>query len=42
MDEQPISAQKAPYSVRIDAGETVYWCRCGHSKSSPFVTVLTK
>ena len=36
MDEQPIIAQKAPYSVRIDAGETVYWCRCGRSKKQPF------
>ena len=29
-------AAKAPISVELKAGETVYWCACGHSKNQPF------
>lgn len=29
-------AQKAPYSVDVEAGKTYYWCACGQSKKQPF------
>jgi CDGSH iron-sulfur domain-containing protein 3 len=29
-------AQKAPYSVEVEAGKTYYWCSCGESKNQPF------
>ena len=29
-------AQKAPYSVELEAGKTYYWCSCGESKNQPF------
>lgn len=32
----PNIAQKAPYPVELEAGQTYYWCACGHSKSQPF------
>ena len=35
MDE-PIPAQKAPYSVTVEAGKRYVWCACGRSKSQPF------
>jgi CDGSH-type Zn-finger protein len=36
MSEPAKIAQKAPYSVAVEAGKTYYWCSCGHSKSQPF------
>ncbi|MFP5461153.1 MAG: CDGSH iron-sulfur domain-containing protein [Gammaproteobacteria bacterium] len=32
----PKIAQKAPYPVELEAGKTVYWCRCGLSARQPF------
>jgi len=32
--EQPMCAQKAPYSVDLQPGDH-YWCACGRSKSQP-------
>gem|GEM_PF-3573330 len=29
-------AQKAPYSVDVEARRTYYWCACGQSKKQPF------
>ena len=29
-------AAKAPIAVELKAGQTVYWCSCGHSKNQPF------
>jgi len=34
--EEPIIAQKAPYAVEVEAGQTYYWCACGRSASQPF------
>lgn len=31
-----VIAQKAPYSVEVEAGKTYYWCCCGRSQSQPF------
>ena len=33
---EPISAQKAPYGIQVEAGREYWWCACGHSKSQPF------
>jgi CDGSH-type Zn-finger protein len=32
----PNIAQKAPFPVPVQAGETYWWCACGRSKSQPF------
>ena len=32
----PLIAQKAPYAVDVTAGQSYYWCSCGHSRSQPF------
>lgn len=33
---QPIRAADAPVAVELKAGETVWWCACGRSRSQPF------
>ena len=35
MSEKPVIAQRAPYVLEVGPG-TVYWCRCGRSKTQPF------
>jgi CDGSH-type Zn-finger protein len=32
----PTIAQKAPYTVDLEAGKTYYWCTCGNSQKQPF------
>lgn len=32
----PAIAQKAPFSVEVEAGETYWWCACGKSANQPF------
>ncbi len=32
----PNIAAKQPVAVQVNAGETYYWCSCGHSKNQPF------
>ncbi len=34
--EQPVIAQKSPYSVDVEAGKKYWWCRCGRSNQQPF------
>lgn len=29
-------AQKGPYAVEVEAGETYWWCACGRSGNQPF------
>ena len=36
MSNEAVIAQKQPNAVDVEAGETYYWCRCGHSKNQPF------
>ncbi len=36
MKEKAIVAQKAPYAVEVNAGDTYHWCACGRSKGQPF------
>lgn len=33
---EPISPQKAPYTVEVEAGNSYYWCSCGKSKNQPY------
>ena len=32
----PIIAGKSPVSVKLEGGQTYFWCRCGQSKTQPF------
>jgi len=32
----PVIAQKAPFGVEVEAGQTYWWCRCGRSQKQPF------
>lgn len=32
----PVSAQKAPYQVAVEAGKIYFWCACGRSRKQPF------
>ena len=34
--QNPVTAQKGSYKVRIEKGKTYYWCACGLSKKQPF------
>lgn len=36
MTEEAQIAQKSPYGVDVEAGETYYWCACGRSNNQPF------
>jgi len=33
---EPVIAQKAPFPVNVEAGNSYFWCACGQSKSQPF------
>ena len=33
---EPLIAQKAPYLVDVEAGQTYRWCACGKSAKQPF------
>jgi len=33
---EPFIAQKAPYPVDVEAGQTYWWCACGKSAKQPF------
>ncbi|MBT4160998.1 MAG: CDGSH iron-sulfur domain-containing protein [Gammaproteobacteria bacterium] len=32
----PVVAQKSPYPVEVEAGQTYFWCSCGKSAKQPF------
>jgi CDGSH iron-sulfur domain-containing protein 3 len=32
----PVIVQLAPFPVKVEAGETYYWCACGRSATQPF------
>ena len=34
--ENPTTAQKSPYKVRIEKGKIYFWCACGLSQKQPF------
>ena len=33
---EPEIGGRQPLMIRVEAGETYWWCRCGRSKSQPF------
>jgi len=32
----PLIAQKAPFPVAVEAGQSYFWCACGRSATQPF------
>ena len=36
MADDPVTAQKGPYQVALEAGKTYAWCTCGKSGKQPF------
>lgn len=34
--QEPIIAQKSPVEVQVEAGQTYWWCACGHSRNQPW------
>ncbi len=33
---EPMIAQKGPYEVEVEAGQSYLWCACGRSATQPF------
>ena len=33
---EPEIGGRQPLMIKVEAGETYWWCRCGRSKSQPF------
>ena len=33
---EPVIAQKSPYEVEVEEGQTYFWCACGKSAKQPF------
>ena len=36
MSEEIVIAQKSPFAVEVEAGNSYYWCSCGRSNNQPF------
>jgi CDGSH-type Zn-finger protein len=36
MDDVPRIAQRGPYKVEVEAGQTYWWCACGLSENQPY------
>lgn len=34
--EEAVIAQKGPYEVQVEAGQSYLWCACGRSANQPF------
>ena len=34
--DQPIIAQRGPYTVDVETGKKYAWCACGRSENQPF------
>ena len=34
--DQPVIAQRGPYTVDVETGKKYTWCDCGRSKNQPF------
>lgn len=34
--DTPVIAQKGPYEVELEEGQTYLWCTCGRSTTQPF------
>jgi len=35
-DVQPVCAQKSPFRIEVEPGQSYWWCACGKSGSQPF------
>jgi CDGSH-type Zn-finger protein len=35
-DVLPLSPQKSPYRIEVEAGRSYWWCACGQSSKQPF------
>ncbi|HLB96789.1 MAG TPA: CDGSH iron-sulfur domain-containing protein, partial [Acetobacteraceae bacterium] len=35
-DVQPVCAQKSPFKIDVEAGQSYWWCACGKSGAQPF------
>ena len=35
-DVQPVCAQKIPFGIDVEAGQSYWWCACGKSGTQPF------
>ena len=35
-DVQPVCAQKSPFGIEVEAGQSYWWCACGKSGTQPF------
>jgi len=33
--ENPVSAQKSPYEVKVEKDKTYFWCVCGLTQKQP-------
>ncbi len=33
---EPVIAAREPVAVELKAGQTIYWCSCGRSKTQPY------
>jgi len=33
---EPVIAQKQPYAIDVEEGQTYQWCACGRSQTQPF------
>ena len=34
--DQPVIAQRGPYTVDVETGKKYAWCACGRSENQPF------
>lgn len=35
-DDEPVIAQKSPFTVAVEKGKDYWWCSCGRSSNQPF------
>ena len=36
MMSEPVRAAESPIAVKVERGETLFWCACGKSQNQPF------
>ncbi|NNE58190.1 MAG: CDGSH iron-sulfur domain-containing protein [Hellea sp.] len=36
MTDKPVTPQKSPIPIDVEAGKSYFWCSCGRSKNQPF------
>ena len=35
-DTEPVCAQKSPFKIEVEPGQSYWWCACGKSGTQPF------